>query len=95
MILHAYRVWGEGAVERFRGMFAWCLLDPGRGVAWLCRDRLGVKPLYLFRPASGGRLFASEVRALLAAGPALVPPVVSRGAVESFLAQVAPVKAAR
>ena len=87
VILHAYRAWGEAAVERFRGMFAWCLLDPDRGVAWLCRDRLGVKPLYLFRPASGGLLFASEVRALLAAGPALVPPVVCRAAVESFLAQ--------
>jgi asparagine synthase (glutamine-hydrolysing) len=87
VILHAYRAWGEGAVARFRGMFAWCLLDPDWGMAWLCRDRLGVKPLYLFRPESGGLLFASEVRALLAAGPALVPPVVSQMAVESFLAQ--------
>lgn len=68
-------------------MFAWCLLDPARGTAWLCRDRLGVKPLYLFRPASGGLLFASEVRTLLAAGPELVPPKVSAAAVEGFLAQ--------
>jgi asparagine synthase (glutamine-hydrolysing) len=87
VILHGYRAWREAAVDRFRGMFAWCLLDPDRGLAWLCRDRLGVKPLYLFRPASGGLLFASEVRALLAAGPVLVPPVASRVAIESFLAQ--------
>ncbi|MFO0851991.1 MAG: asparagine synthase (glutamine-hydrolyzing) [Gemmataceae bacterium] len=87
VILHAYRAWGDGCVERFRGMFAWCLLDPARGTAWLCRDRLGVKPLYLFRPASGGLLFASEVRTLLAAGPELVPPKVSAAAVEGFLAQ--------
>src|SRR5262249_8312171 len=26
-ILHAYRLWGASCVERFRGMFAWCLLD--------------------------------------------------------------------
>jgi asparagine synthase (glutamine-hydrolysing) len=87
VILHAYRVWGESCVERFRGMFAWCLLDPARGTAWLCRDRLGIKPLYVARPPSGGLVFASEVRTLLAAGPDLVPPRASRAAVESFLAQ--------
>lgn len=87
VILHGYRVWGERAVERFRGMFAWCLLDTRQGTAWFCRDRLGIKPLYLFRPAMGGLLFASEVRALLAAGPALVPPHVCPAALESYLAQ--------
>jgi len=87
VILHAFRVWGEACVERFRGMFAWCLIDPGRGTAWFCRDRLGVKPLYLFRPGCGGLMFASEVRTLLAAGPALIPPYVNPRALESFLAQ--------
>src|SRR5437870_2098484 len=33
VILHAYRVWGEACVERFRGMWAWCLLDMNRGAA--------------------------------------------------------------
>jgi asparagine synthase (glutamine-hydrolysing) len=86
-ILHGYRAWGEDCVERFRGMFAWCLLDPGRGEAWLCRDRLGIKPLYVAWPESGGLLFASEVRALLAAGPELVPPRLNPSALESFLSQ--------
>lgn len=86
-ILNAYRAWGEPCAERFRGMFAWCLLDGGRGRAWLCRDRLGIKPLYLFRPAAGGLLFASELRTLLAADPDLVPPVMNPAALESFLAQ--------
>jgi len=87
VILHAYRVWGEACVERLRGMFAWCLVDVERGTAWFCRDRLGVKPLYLVRPECGGLLFASEVRTLLAAGPELVPPRVNSVALESFLAQ--------
>jgi asparagine synthase (glutamine-hydrolysing) len=87
VILHAYRVWGPACVEKLRGMFAWCLLDAERGTAWLCRDRLGIKPLYLTRPAGGGLLFASELRALLAAGPDLVPPRVHPAALESFLAQ--------
>lgn len=87
VILHAVRAWGVDCVERMRGMFAWCLAMPERREAWLCRDRLGIKPLYVARPASGGLLFASEVRALLAAGSDLVPPRVSPAAIESFLAQ--------
>jgi asparagine synthase (glutamine-hydrolysing) len=87
VILHAYRIWGRACVERLRGMFAWCLIDSDQGTAWLCRDRLGVKPLYLARPRCGGLLFASEVRTLLAAGPKLVPPMVNPTALESFLAQ--------
>lgn len=87
VILKAYRTWGVRAVERFEGMFAFCLLDVARGVAWLARDRVGIKPLYTFRPSGGGLVFASEVRALLAAGPELVPRRLRPGAVESFLAQ--------
>ena len=87
VILHGYRVWGEACVARFRGMFAWCLVDSARGIAWFCRDRLGIKPLYLYRPAQGGLLFASEVRALLAAGDGVVARKLDSAAVESFLAQ--------
>lgn len=87
VLLHAYRVWGVRAVERFEGMFAFCILDRARGLAWLCRDRAGIKPIYLYRPPHGGLLFASEVRALLAAGPELVRARLNRPALESFLAQ--------
>jgi asparagine synthase (glutamine-hydrolysing) len=87
VILNAYRAWCEECVRRLRGMFAWCLLDTDRGTAWLCRDRLGIKPLYVARPASGGLLFASEVRTLLAAGPQLVSPMIDQAALESYLAQ--------
>lgn len=87
VILQGYRAWGEAAVERFEGMFAFCLLDTERDRVWLCRDRMGIKPLYLFRPRSGGLLFASEVRSILAARPELLDPRLNPAALESFLAQ--------
>src|SRR5262249_20892631 len=87
VMLLAYRAWGEATVERFRGMFAFVLADPARRRVWFARARLGIKPLPLCRPARGGLLFASEVRAILAAGPQLVPRRLCRRAVESFLAQ--------
>jgi asparagine synthase (glutamine-hydrolysing) len=86
-ILLAYRLWGETFVERLRGMFAFALADLHRRQVILVRDRLGIKPLYLARTPQGGLLFASEVRALLAAGAELVPRRLSLPAVESFLAQ--------
>lgn len=87
VILNAYRAWGEDCVQRFHGMFAFCLVDSKRRVAHLCRDRAGIKPLYLYEPPAGGLVFSSEVRALLALGPGLVPPRVNRNALESYFAQ--------
>ena len=87
VILNSYRAWGTECVERFRGMFAFCIVDADRGIAHLYRDRLGIKPLYLYRPQRGGLLFSSEIRGLLALGPELVPPRVNPVALESYFAQ--------
>jgi asparagine synthase (glutamine-hydrolysing) len=87
VILAAYTTWGVDAATRFRGMFAFALADASRATVWLCRDRLGIKPLYVTRPTRGGLLFSSELRALLATGPELVPPRLSPSALESYLSQ--------
>ena len=87
VVLHSYRVWGTDCVERFRGMFAFCIVDQDLNRAFLYRDRLGIKPLYLYRPPSGGLIFASEIRALLSLGPDSVSPRINPRAMESFFAQ--------
>ncbi|HYN10674.1 MAG TPA: asparagine synthase (glutamine-hydrolyzing) [Vicinamibacterales bacterium] len=83
VILQGYEEWGASVVERLRGMFAFALWDGATQRLWLARDRLGIKPLYVYR-GNGYVLFASEVRALLASG--LVPRTLDRAALDQFLA---------
>ena len=71
VVLEAWRAWGPGALPRLRGMFAFALADERTGDLVLARDPLGIKPLY-FLPRGAGVVFASELKALVAAiGPEL------------------------
>ncbi|WP_397595948.1 asparagine synthase (glutamine-hydrolyzing) [Silanimonas sp.] len=65
VILVAYEAWGEAAVARLEGMFAFALWDRARGQLLLARDRLGKKPLFLW-DGPDGIGFASELKSLLA-----------------------------
>ena len=71
VILLGYAVWGKAVVSKLRGMFAFAILDQRGGqlghTVLLARDHMGVKPLY-YAQTSVGILFASELKALLAAG---------------------------
>lgn len=70
VIIHAYEQWGSSAFERFNGQWAVALWDAQRRTLVLARDPFGVRPLYLTR--HGHRLyFASEVKAIFAADPAI------------------------
>ena len=71
VVLEAWRCWGPKCLERFRGMFAFALLDERTGHLVLARDHLGIKPLFLL-PRGDGVVFASELKALVSAlGPEL------------------------
>jgi asparagine synthase (glutamine-hydrolysing) len=65
IIVHGYEEWGDRAVDRFRGMFAFALWDGGARRLLLARDRLGVKPLYYSEIPGAGIVFGSEIKSLL------------------------------
>jgi asparagine synthase (glutamine-hydrolysing) len=62
VILKSFKAWGKKAVHRYRGMFAFTLWDKDTQKLLLCRDRVGVKPLFWYWK-DGLFLFASELKA--------------------------------
>jgi asparagine synthase (glutamine-hydrolysing) len=67
VVLAAYERWGVDCFHRFNGMWSLVILDErGNHTLVLSRDHLGIKPLYVAE-AGPRYLFASEIKALLAA----------------------------
>ena len=67
VILKAYHRWGRSCLDRFNGIFAIAIYDRSAKTLFMARDRFGVKPLY-FSLQKGNLYFASEIKALFAAG---------------------------
>lgn len=63
VLLHGWREWGPGLVDRLDGMWAFALYDRGARRLFLSRDRFGEKPLY-WTQGRGTFAFASELEAL-------------------------------
>ncbi|MCI0641941.1 MAG: asparagine synthase (glutamine-hydrolyzing) [Gemmataceae bacterium] len=83
VLVHLYEEMGDRLVDRLRGMFAFALWDRKERLLVLARDRVGIKPLYLYRDDEK-LIFGSELKAVLA------HPGVERAlnveALESYLA---------
>lgn len=62
VIIKAFDKWGYDAVTHFRGMFAFALYNTKTKKLTLCRDRVGVKPLYWYQK-NDLFMFASELKA--------------------------------
>jgi asparagine synthase (glutamine-hydrolysing) len=64
VLLHAFAEWGEGALDRFNGMFAFAVWDDSERTLTLAADPFGEKPLY-YTLADGRLVFGSEIKAML------------------------------
>jgi len=49
VLVHGYREWGTELPKHLHGMFAFAIRDLGQRELFLCRDRIGKKPLYLYQ----------------------------------------------
>lgn len=65
VLLQSYIKYGESCVDRFEGMWAFCIFDETDNSLFLSRDRFAEKPLYFARRPDGF-YFASETRTLRA-----------------------------
>jgi asparagine synthase (glutamine-hydrolysing) len=68
VVLKSYLEWRSNCLEKFNGMWAFCILDTRRRKIFCARDRLGIKPLYYYFDTKRF-IFASEVKQILALLP--------------------------
>ena len=64
VLLHAYLEWKTDAFSRLNGIFAFAIWEKRERRLTLCRDRLGVKPLF-FAPIRNGLTFGSTIDTVL------------------------------
>lgn len=64
VVLKAYCEWKEKCCEKLNGIFAFAVWDDGEHSLFVCRDRIGVKPLF-YSCKNGVFAFASRIKSLL------------------------------
>ena len=82
VLVHLYEEYGANLAVHLEGMFAFALWNLRTRTLLLCRDRLGIKPLYIARTESG-LIFGSEIKCLLASG--VVPTDMDFQALDEYL----------
>lgn len=65
VVLQAYLRWGRQSFQRLRGMFAFAIWTESERRLILCRDRMGIKPLYIHQRGND-LYFGSELKTLFA-----------------------------
>ncbi len=79
VIVHLFEEKGEKCLDELNGQFALAIYNEKERSLFLARDRVGIRPLFYTRLA-GRFYFASEIKSLFAADPAIPramhPPVI-------------------
>ncbi len=65
VILYGYMEYGMDVAKKLNGIFAFAIWDGNRNTLFLCRDRMGVKPLF-YAVKNDTLVFGSEPKALFA-----------------------------
>jgi len=64
VILKAYMQWGEKALQKFNGMFAFAIFDTLTKNIFMARDRIGIKPFYFFKN-DDTFIFGSTIKSII------------------------------
>ncbi len=64
VLLHGYEEYGDGILDKLRGMFAFVIWDIKNKELFGARDHFGIKPFYYYK-RDGVFMFASEIKAFL------------------------------
>ena len=80
VLLHGFVQWGEEVINKLNGIYAFAVHLKKAERLFLCRDRIGVKPLF-YAEREHGLVFASEIKTILA-HPSIKPCLDARGAAE-------------
>lgn len=82
VLLKAYCYYKEDCAKKLNGIYAFAVLEECSGRLFLCRDRVGVKPLF-YHTYADGIIFASEIKAILNSGM-VAPRIGEEGLYELF-----------
>lgn len=64
VILASYLEWGFDCINKFNGMWSFCIFDTNKKILFCSRDRLGIKPFY-YSFENGNFVFSSEIKSIL------------------------------
>lgn len=65
VLIHGYKEWGEGLLQKLRGMFAFAIWDENEQSLFCARDHFGIKPFYYYQNEQKEFLFGSEIKSFL------------------------------
>lgn len=82
VILNAYDCWGPGCLDKFNGMWAFCIWDSHANSFFIARDKIGKKPFY-YTIQENKFYFASEVKAFISNSH--IPKTLNEKAVYDYL----------